>query len=100
MTEVNGELLASLFQAMEEDKQDVRLFRLLSKTITKVEATGNDAFTLTFINGVRVTLIYIFDHYLMIISDVSMYENNDTPSTKLSGDRVLYYLSQIANYRY
>lgn len=97
--EVNGALLKHLFQLAEQDRQDEKLEKLLDEVIDKVQYSPK-SIKIDFKNGIIVLISWNFDSYQMYISDHSFYDGGDTPFSPLGGDRVLYYLKNIAQFKY
>lgn len=78
-------------------KENMRLYKALQETVIEVAAIGRTAL-LIFRNGISICIDYIEPNtYNLVLSDSTVYEYGDHPRTKLSKDRILHYLSYIAD---
>lgn len=78
-------------------KENIRLYKALQETVIEVAAIGRTVL-LIFRNGVSLCIDYIeHNTYNLILSDNTIYEYDDHSHTKLSKDRVLHYLSYVAD---
>jgi hypothetical protein len=95
---MESENLRELFQLIDEEKHNKRLGKLLSETVKSTYYVG-DTFSISFHNGVTVSLIFNnIDDLSMTISDPKFYRNDDTDLSYVSHDRLYFYLKLIAEY--
>jgi hypothetical protein len=99
MSNVNGVLLRHLFQLAEGDNQDAKTEKLLSDTIRDIRFQYNKVI-LSFTNDIEVVIVRVFDSFNIYISDIKMYSNDDDSFTSIGSDRVLWYLKNIAQFKY
>ncbi len=91
------ETYRAFFGDEELIKENLKLYKALRETIIECACIGRTAL-LIFRNGMSICIEDIdYDTYNITLSDKSVYEYEDNNSTKLSKDRVLHYLSYIAD---
>lgn len=95
-THTNGaKLLKALFQMMEEDGLNIKLSRLLKDTVEKTE-TNDKQCQLTFHNGIILTIFFNLEDFFILLSDPTLYQNEDKDNSRVSIDRIMMYLKLIA----
>ena len=86
----------SLLANEELEKENTKLYNLLSSAISSYNIVGRCALLL-FNSGIQVIVEKDVDDFIIIISDKSLYQYEDTPTTRMSLDRIYYYLNYIGN---
>lgn len=97
---MDGVLLRKLFQLIEEEKQDKKLLKLLEHTVKSVAITKGGVISLIFNNGEDCKISSNISDYFIDISDPLLYQNGDDEDSKMSIDRVMFYLNVIGQYKY
>lgn len=99
-----SETLRALFQLIEKEKQDKKLSELLSaqtKSLALNYEGDRNAINLLFNNGITITIFFNdLDGFKIIISDNKLYQNEDTDMSKISNDRICFYLKILAEHIY
>lgn len=89
-------LLISINLMLQRDRSDRDLNSLLDGRVEDIKVK-RDLIYLKFKNGLIVCLSSFYDDYNLYISDISLYENEDTPFKLYGVDRVYYYLTKVCN---
>lgn len=90
-------IIQRFFGDEEEYNENTRLYRQLDRTLASI-TSYNRTSLLVFKNNVSVRIERKdFNEFNITISDPSFYQYNEDSSSKLSLDRVFYYLDYISN---
>ena len=91
---IDSELFQAIFQMVDKDNEDSYLISRLHR-VAKVKEITNNSLQITFINGWKVILLNELDVYYLITDRISIYINDDTFTSKMSSDRIFFYLNRI-----
>ena len=91
---VDTELFQAVFRMVEKENEDTYLFSRLKNKAEVLEA-GINSFIIKFQGGIDILITNDLDVYYLNTFSNEVYCNGDTPETKLSGDRVSFYLNRI-----
>jgi hypothetical protein len=96
MTErnVGSELFQAVFQMVEKDEEEDRLVTRLRK-VSKVKYLAPNVVQLSFINGWELQIINDLEVYYLCTDRPSIYCNDENFTSKLSSDRVSFYLNRV-----
>jgi hypothetical protein len=91
---VDTDLFQAVFRMIEKENEDQYLVKTLAEkaVITQLEP---EVFSLNFGNGFIVSIVGDLEIYRLISTNPLVYCNGEDESTKLSGDRVYFYLKRI-----
>jgi hypothetical protein len=91
---VDTVLFQAVFQMVEKENEDSYLFSRLKKK-AEIVAVGINSFLLKFQGDIEILITNDLDvYYLKTFAD-KVYCNGEDGNTKLSGDRVSFYLNRI-----
>lgn len=90
---VNTDLFQAVFQLVEKENEDNYLFTRLKKNAEVLEA-GTNSFIIKFHNGISLLILKELDVYYLNTFSSEIYCNGEGPETKLSGDRIFFYLNR------
>ena len=90
---VDVDLFQEVFKIVEIENEDSHLFSRLKKNCKVTEVNAN-TFTIEFKGDVKATIVNDLDVYYLDTNG-KVYCNSEGPTTKLSGDRIAFYLNRI-----
>ena len=90
---IGSELFQAVFQMVEKDNEDNYLLSRLKKK-AEVLPVGIDSFIIKFSDTLQILLFKEIDVYYLDTYIPNLYCNGDTKETKMSGDRVIFYLNR------
>ena len=96
---MDGALLHKLFQLIEEEKQDKKLIKLLEYTISDMYYKRGVLY-ISFNNGESCNTRSDMNDYYIDISDPLLYQNHNDKNSKMSIDRIMFYLNVLGQYKY
>jgi hypothetical protein len=91
---VGSDLFHAVFQMVEKSNLEDYLISRLRKVST-VSILSPDSVEITFANGWKATLINDLEVYYLDINHEYVYCNGESASSKLSDDRVSFYLNRV-----
>jgi hypothetical protein len=96
MTErtIGSELFQAVFQMVEKDNEENYLLSRLRK-VANVKHLASNVLQVSFINGWIIQIINDLDVYYLCTDRASVYCNEDNFTSKLSSDRISFYLNRI-----
>ena len=97
---MDGVLLHKLFQLIEEERQDKKLLKLLEQTVSTISISNSNIIIIEFNSGESCKIFSNLSDYCIDISDPLLYQNGNNKDSKMSIDRVMYYLNILGNFKY
>ena len=95
MNEVTDDLY-DLFQMISDDEDIEKISTTISRNTESYDIIDEGKLLLlNLTNGISLAIRYRFDYYQLIFDDVSYYLLDDDHNTKMSGDRIMWYLRKI-----
>lgn len=89
------DVINSFFNDEEKEIEDLKLYNLLVKTLLNI-ITYNSVALLQFKGNISIYIEELdFNVYYITLSDSTIYQYKENSQTKMSKDRVLYYLNYI-----
>lgn len=95
----DSQIILKFFGEDELYAEDRKLEEILKKTLDIINIVYNRIAILTFKNGLVMAIELLdFDGFKITISNPDLYEYRDNSETKMSRDRVIHYISYVANH--
>ena len=95
-SKVDSDDLYDLFQMMKGDEDTEKTSTIvINATLDYQIMEEGKLLLLELTSGIILALRYHFDHYTLIFNNDELYVLDDDKSTKMSGDRVMWYLRHL-----
>ncbi|UOF79390.1 hypothetical protein [Caudoviricetes sp.] len=91
---VESNIIKGVFQLIEEEEENISLYQYLKRSL-KQSVKIKDGYFLMFLNGISISITKCLDFYNLDISNELMYDCGEDRTTKISQDRMCYYLNKI-----
>jgi hypothetical protein len=96
---MDGVLLKKLIQLVEEERQDKKLLKLLEHTVEGISFSSG-IIEVNFKNGEKCRISSNLNDYSIAIGDSLFYQSGDNEDSKMSIDRIMFYLDILGQYKY
>ena len=94
---LDTDLFQAVCQVIEKEGEDEKLIEKLKKYCITIPEEFNNILSLEFFNGFRCSISYKEDYFCLLLDYEDNYYIGESCLTKMSSDRIYYYLNSFIN---